>query len=231
MSSRRVALVTGGSSDIGQAISIALAGAGTHVIAVGRSRERLAELATHAPELIEPVAADLTRDDERSVVAQAASRAERLDMLVLGSGIYERSHDPSALRRQFAANVEAPYALLQTMLPMLKAASGQVVFINSTQGLTASPDVGQYAATQHAMRAIADSLRDEVNASGVRVTSIFLGRTATARQAQIFAMEGRPYPPERLIQPTDLAGVVLTLLTLPPTVEATNISLRPRLKT
>ena len=79
------------------------------------------------------------------------------------------------LTGQFAANVQAPYALLQAALPLLRAASGQVVFLNSTQGLTASPEVGQYAATQHALRAIADSLREEVNEQGIRVTSIFLG--------------------------------------------------------
>jgi NADP-dependent 3-hydroxy acid dehydrogenase YdfG len=227
----RVALVTGASGDIGQAISAALAGAPVDVIAVGRSRQRLGALAARHPGSIEPLAADLTREDERATVAQAVSRLGRLDMLVLASGIYERSHDPAALARQFAANVQAPYALPRAVLSLLVEASGQVVFINSTQGLAASPDVGQYAATQHAMRAIADSLREEVNQSGVRVALIFLGRTATTRQAAIFATEGRSYLPERLIQPADVAGIVLTLLTLPPTVEATNISLRPRLKT
>jgi NADP-dependent 3-hydroxy acid dehydrogenase YdfG len=228
---RRVALVAGASGDIGQAISVRLADAQVHVIAVGRSRERLAALTACRPDALEPIAADLTREDERATVAQAVSRHGRLDMLVLASGIYERSHDPAVLARQFTANVEAPYALLQSVLPLLTTASGQVVFINSTQGLTASPGVGQYAATQHAMRAIADSLREEVNASGVRVATIFLGRTATTRQAAIFALEGRSYPPERLIQPADLADIVLTLLMLPPTVEVTNISMRPRLKT
>jgi NADP-dependent 3-hydroxy acid dehydrogenase YdfG len=80
------------------------------------------------------------------------------------------------------------------------------------------------------MRALADSLRDEVNPHGVRVASVFLGRTATTRQAAIFAREGRAYAPERLLQPADVAGIVLTLFTLPPTAEVTNITLRPRLK-
>jgi NADP-dependent 3-hydroxy acid dehydrogenase YdfG len=77
------------------------------------------------------------------------------------------------------------------------------------------------------MKAVADSLRDEVNANGVRVTSIFLGRTATERQRAIFAAEGRPYPPERLVQPANVAGLVLFLLRLPRTSEVTDILLRP----
>jgi NADP-dependent 3-hydroxy acid dehydrogenase YdfG len=104
------------------------------------------------------------------------------------------------------------------------------VFINSTQGLRAAAGVGQYAATKHAMKAIADGLRDEVNGDGVRVTSIFLGRTATELQRAVFEAEGRKYPPGRLIQPADVADLVLFLLRLPRTSEATDIVLRPTQK-
>jgi NADP-dependent 3-hydroxy acid dehydrogenase YdfG len=122
-------------------------------------------------------------------------------------------------------------ALFAACHPLLVESSGQVIFINSTQGLKAAAGVGQFAATQHAIKAVSDSLRDEVNASGVRVTSIFLGRTATERQRAIFAIEGRPYPPERLIQPADVGGLVLFLLRLPRTSEVTDILLRPMQKT
>jgi NADP-dependent 3-hydroxy acid dehydrogenase YdfG len=164
------------------------------------------------------------RDAVRAMVAQRG----RLDVLVLGSGIYERSAEVDALRRQFVANVEAPYQLLQAVLPYLVASKGQVIFINSTQGLSASPGVGQFAATQHAMRAIADSLRGD--ALGVRVTSLFLGRTATARQEAIFAMEKRPYTPELLIQPADVANMVTSLRMLPRTCEVMEITMRPSVK-
>jgi len=154
-----------------------------------------------------------------------------LDVLVLSSGTYERSREPAVFARQIAANLVGPYALLQQLLPLLIEAKGQVVFINSTQALKAAADLGQYAATKHAMKAVADSLRDEVNASGVRVISLFLGRTASERQRAIFAAEGRPYPPERLIQPADVAALVLSLLKLPRTSEVTDIVLRPMQKT
>ena len=84
------------------------------------------------------------------------------------------------------------------------------MFINSSQALRAAAGLGQYAATKHAMKAVADSLRDEVNANGVRVMSLFLGRTASERLRAIFAAEGRLYPPERLVQPADVADVVLS---------------------
>jgi hypothetical protein len=56
--------------------------------------------------------------------------------------------------------------------------------------------------------------------------SIFLGRTATERQRAIFAARGRPYPPKRLIQPADVAELVLCLL-LSRTSEVTDLVLRP----
>jgi len=80
--------------------------------------------------------------------------------------------------------------------------------------------VGQFAATQHAMEAIADSLPEEVNADGIRVLSIFWGRTATPWT------EGKAYRPELLVQPKDVAAMILHALTVPRTAEVTEISMR-----
>jgi NADP-dependent 3-hydroxy acid dehydrogenase YdfG len=223
-----VALVTGASGDIGSAISHSLADTGMRVIASGRDENKLSRVAANREGWIDIVAADLTTVPGRDAVQAMVARRGRLDMLVLGSGIYERSSEADALRRQYVANVEAPYQLLQAVLPFLVASKGQVVFINSTQGLAASPGVGQFAATQHAMRALADSLRGD--ALGIRVTSLFLGRTATARQEAIFALERRPYTPDLLIQPTDVANMVLSLWTLPRTSEVMEITMRPSIK-
>jgi NADP-dependent 3-hydroxy acid dehydrogenase YdfG len=225
-----VGLVAGASSDIGGAITLDLARAGLTVVALGRSKARLEGVAAEAGGRVESVVADLTSQADVAAVREQVLRRGRLDLLVLASGIYERSTDPDVLARQFAANVQGPYALVQAVLPLLVSAKGLVIFINSSQGLAASPGVSQFAATQHAMRALADSMREELNTQGVRITSVFLGRTATARQAAIFAAEQRPYVPELLIQPKDVAGLVLGLMTLPPTSEVTDIRVRPRLK-
>jgi NADP-dependent 3-hydroxy acid dehydrogenase YdfG len=224
-----VALVTGASSNIGAAISHGLADGGAHVVGSGRSQDKLTRLAAGRDGQIETVAADITSAAGLDAIQALVLQRGRLDILVLGSGIYERSANPDALMRQFIANVHAPYSLLQAVLPQLAASEGLVIFINSTQGLAASPGVGQFAATQHAMRALADSTRAEMNSQGVRVTTIFLGRTATARQAAVFAMEERAYTPERLIQPRDVAAVVVGLVMLPRTSEVTEIRMRPRL--
>jgi short-subunit dehydrogenase len=63
--------------------------------------------------------------------------------------------------------------LTKTLLLMLKARCGQVVFINSRSGIVARPMSAQYDLTKHALKAIADSLRGEVNRDGVRVLSVY----------------------------------------------------------
>jgi NAD(P)-dependent dehydrogenase (short-subunit alcohol dehydrogenase family) len=225
-----VALVAGASGDIGRAIAFDLLGAGAEVFMLGRSMARLVQ--PPPPEDFREncrfIVAGLTDDDAIARVNIAILSRSRLDVLVLSTGTYERSNEPAVFGRQIAANVVGPYALLQRLLPLLIKAKGQVVFINSTQAVRAAAGLGQYAATKHA---VADSLRDEVNANGVRVLSLFLGRTASERQRAIFAAEGRPYPPERLMQPADVAELVLSLLRLPRTSEVTDIVSRPMQKT
>jgi NAD(P)-dependent dehydrogenase (short-subunit alcohol dehydrogenase family) len=228
-----VAVVAGASGDIGRAISLDLLSAGAEVFMLGRSIARLVQ--PPPPESLRAkchfIAADLTDNDALGRVSAEIVARRRLDVLVLGSGTYVRSYEPAVFASQIAANVLGPYALLQQLLPMLLEAQGQVVLVNSSQALRATAGLGQYAATKHAMKAVADSLRDEVNAKGVRVMSLFLGRTASERQRAIFAAEGRPYPPERLIQPADVASLILSLLQLPRTCEVTDVVMRPMQKT
>jgi NAD(P)-dependent dehydrogenase (short-subunit alcohol dehydrogenase family) len=173
------------------------------------------------------VPVDLTDLPAVERLAEGLPGPKRLDALVLAVGTYDRSAEPEVLRAQLEANVTGPYALLRALLPRLQESEGQIVFINSSQALRAAAEVGQYAASKHALKAIADSLREEVNPRGVRVTSVYLGRTAGSRQREIFAMEGRTYRPELLIQPLDVAEVVLHLLRLPRTAEVTDLMIRP----
>ena len=154
-----------------------------------------------------------------------------VDLLVHSAGVIYMGKIQSASVQdfdwQYQANVRAPYLLTQALLPMLVLRQGQIVFINSSVIMRPGANVGQFAATQHALKAIADSLREEVNGDGVRVLSVFPGRTATPRQATIHEIEGKAYHPEHLMQPQDVAAVVLNALTLPRSAEVTDIKIRP----
>ena len=224
-------IVVGASGDIGRAIAVTLLEAGSEVLVLGRRLDSLARiqspLSRHKPICL---SVDLTDAAAVERLATDLAAARRLDGLILSSGTYDRSKRPEGLRQQLEANLIGPYALLRAVLPLLVESKGHVVFINSSQALRASADVEQYAATKHALKAIADSLRDEVNESGVRVTSLYLGRTAGERQREIFAMEGRRYCPERLVQPADVGRMVHQVMQLSRTVEVTDVMMRPMLK-
>lgn len=231
----KVAVVTGASRGIGKAIALALAAEAATVCLVGRDAHALKEVADRASAQAKGVASyrtDLTRDSELpGLITQLQRDFGRVDILVHSAGIMSLgplSRAPVAdFDSQYQANLRAPYLLTQVLLPMLIASQGQVVFVNSSIGLTTRAEVCQYAATKHALRAVADSLRDEVNELGVRVLSIYPGRTATPRQATLHELAGNPYRPEQLIQPEDVAAMVLCALRLPRTAEVTDISMRP----
>ncbi len=227
---KKTAVVAGASGGIGGAIGAALAAEGMRVLLVGRDKRRL-DAASEAASGAETLSLDLASADAASVVL---AKADQTDVLVWSaSGHLRGTHAetaPDEVSALFENNVQACHRLVQALLPGLIAARGQIVFINSTQGLNAGAGVGAYAATQHALRAMADSLRDEVNGQGVRVLSVFAGRTATPMQERIFVGEGRPYTPDKLVQPDDIAAMVLAALKLPRTAEVTNLTIRPMVK-
>jgi NADP-dependent 3-hydroxy acid dehydrogenase YdfG len=236
--SDQIAVVTGASSGIGKAIALGLATQGAISCLVGRNREALqavAESAREAAQRMRCYRADLTVDaDVHELVTQLRRDCDHIDVLIHGAGLIINGPLEAApvedLDLQYRTNVRAPYLLTQAVLPLLKARHGQIVFINSTVGMSAVANAGQYAATKHALKAIADSLRAEVNPDRVRVLSVFLGRTATPMQAAVHQMEGRAYRPELLMQPEDVAAVVLNTLSVPRTAEVTDIHLRPMIK-
>jgi short-subunit dehydrogenase len=197
--------------------------------------QAIAETAWQSNTRTEICQADLTLDKDIDVVKSAVQeRFGRVDLLVHSAGIFSlglvESTPVTALDDQYRVNVRAPFVLTQALLPMVKQARGQIVFINSTAGLEARAKVGHYAATKHALRGLTDSLREEVNPAGVRVLSLFLGRTATPMQEAVCRAEGRPYQPENFLQPEDVAKMLVNVLSLPRTAEVTDIRIRPAAK-
>jgi NADP-dependent 3-hydroxy acid dehydrogenase YdfG len=235
---KQIAVVTGASGGIGGAISAALIHGGAHVNAVGRDSMKLDAFVTRLRGpvgMVEAVRTDLTKDEDiAALVEHVTTKFGRLDILVHSAGAIAHGkleESPvETLDALYAANVRGPYLLTKKLLPLLKKPRGQLVFINSSTGLAARPNAGQFSATQHAFKALADAFRNEVNADQVRVLSVYPGRTATPRIEALTAKEGREYQPELLLQPEDVASVVSNALALPWTAEVMDISIRPMQK-
>ncbi len=229
------ALITGASSGVGAAIARELVGAGMEVLGVGRNAGRL-QFAGNASDWppgagqYVPIVADLAVPEDLEWIVTSL-RAKSLDVLVHAAGVYlpgsAKDLPPDVADALYQVNVGAPATLTSALADALARAAGQVVFVNSSIALKLPPDLGAYAESKRALRDLADSSRSVLNRRGVRVVTLFLGRTATPMQAAVHASERKAYWPERLIQPHDVAMLVSALLTLPRTVEVTEVRLRP----
>jgi NADP-dependent 3-hydroxy acid dehydrogenase YdfG len=225
----QTALVTGAGSGIGQAIAIALAAEGLSVRLVGRDPRMLNVVAREIGSRATVSAVDITTN--AGIAALARATRDGLDVLVHCAGAYRQTPLSEIRARDWAKldaiNLHAPVLLTTACLAQLRAAAGQVVFINSTAGLQTSSKVLSYAAGKHALRAAVDALRQELNPAGVRVLSVYPGRTDTPMQQKILAGEKRAAGPGMLMRPGDVAALVLAALKLPRTAEVTDIMMRP----
>ncbi len=129
-------------------------------------------------------------------------------------------------RTTFDVNVVGAVAVTLALLPALRRAHGQVVFINSGAGRTASADMASYSASKFALRAFADSLRESEPA--LRVTTVYPGRTDTDMQRELVSFEGGEYDADRFLRPDTVARAVAQAMATPPDGHLHEVVLRPR---
>ena len=218
------AMITGASTGIGAAIAEALAPTHTLLLA-GRPSARLDAVAARLGATTWPM--DLTDIDE---IDSAAEVLTELDVLVHNAGVAYPGRvgesTPEQWRATFDVNVTGAVALTLAVLPALRAAGADVVFINSGAGLTVSPGLASYSASKFALRAFADSLRADEPL--LRVTSIHLGRVDTEMQRDLVAYEGGDYDPVRFLTPQTVAAAVAQVVATPPDAHTHQVVIRPR---
>jgi len=185
---------------------------------------------------VRPVVADLTTATgiER-VVRSVEAEGQGVDALVHCAGVFAfdsvNMPQPAEFDLMFETNVRVPWLLTSALLPALKERKGQVVFVNSSAAFNAGKTWTIYSARKAALRMVADGFRANVNPWGIRVLSVYPGRTATRLQERIHESEARPYDAAVLMQPGDVASLILHALDLPRTAEITDVMMRPATKT
>lgn len=236
---RRV-LVTGASSGIGAATARSIAAAGGRVAVLARRRERIEALAEEIGGAA--VIGDVTQVRAApELVEQAADALGGLDALVNNAGIMRpglvADGDPQDWRAMFEVNVLGLLAVTQAAIPHLRRADrGSIVNISSMSGRRVpSPTGGVYAATKFAVHAISESLRQELQDDGVRVTTIAPGFVSTGIFDDLPDDETtdryRRLSQDTGMRPEDVADAIVHVLSAPPSVTTVEIALVPSAQT
>ncbi|MCY1261306.1 putative oxidoreductase SadH [compost metagenome] len=184
----KVALVTGGCSGIGRALVLRFAQAGAKLVILDLDQAALDSLTQHLRQHLNAEALGLRCDITdaeavRSAVALAIERFGGIDVLVNNAGITHRSlfadTDLAVFQRVMAVNFHGAVHCTQAALPSLLARRGQIIVLSSLTGFAPLLYRSAYNASKHALHGLFDTLRMELDGSGVAVTLVCPGFTAT----------------------------------------------------
>lgn len=178
----RAVLVTGASSGIGRKITERLASQGFFVYAGARAQKDLDEL--NAIKNVQAVRLDVTVPSDIAAAVATVTKAGRgLYGVVNNAGVVVVAPlieaDEKELDFIFNVNIYGPYRITKAFSPLLLEAKGRVVNISSLNGIVASPMIGAYSMSKHAVEAYGDALSGELSRFGVRVSLIEPGNYGT----------------------------------------------------
>ncbi|MFJ8043187.1 SDR family oxidoreductase [Kitasatospora sp. NPDC096147] len=223
-------LITGAGSGIGEAVAQRLSERGEQLWLLARDAKRAAQLRERFPGA-RTLVGDLADPAKLSWAFGHQELPVELDSLLHVAGVVQLGEigdlPVKAWQEQLNVNLVAPAELTRLLLPSIRLVRGHVVFVNSGAGLRADATWGGYAASKFGLRALADSLRLEEQPHGVRVTTVYPGRTATPMQVKVHQQEGKEYDPARWIAPESVATAIVTALDLPRDAALTEITVRP----
>jgi len=220
----KVFLITGASSGIGAATARHAAQVGYRLVLAARSTDKLEALANElgGPRRALAVRCDVTEwDDQQAMVAAVLERFERLDVAFANAGFGAArgflSDTPEHWRSMVLTNVLGAAYTVRATLPALKETKGHVLLTGSVAGRRAIPG-SLYSSTKWAISGMGESLRQDVNGTGVRVTIVEPGMVET------------PFfdnPSEGRLEADDVARAVMFAVGQPPHVDVNEILIRP----
>lgn len=232
----KVVAITGGGTGIGAGIAKGLAEAGCKVTVGGRREEPLNALAASikSEHQIRTQTVDVANQDSISAFfASVHDRDGEIDILVNSAGINIQKRtmaemDPADWDRVMQINATGAYRCMLEVLPaMRRRKDGLIVNISSVAGKRAISLGGVvYCASKFAMTALGTAVSNEVRNEGVRITNVYPGEVNTP------ILDNRPTPvsqehKDSILQPEDIASVIVTICALPPRANVPEIVIKP----
>jgi NADP-dependent 3-hydroxy acid dehydrogenase YdfG len=236
MKQNRIAVVTGASSGIGAATARELAAQGFELVLTARRRERLEAVAAEIGAT--PFVLDVRdRAAIESFGTDLTARYGRVDVLVNNAGL-ALGREPIAVScdddwvQMMETNVLGVARMTRVLLPLLRAApQAHIVNIGSTAGIEAYVGGAGYTSTKHALRAITQTLRLELNGEPIRVTEVAPGMTATefsiTRHKGDAAKAAETYAGLTPLSAEDIAGCIGFAVSRPAHVNVDFLVVRP----
>lgn len=213
-----VVVITGASSGIGMATARAFALEGAHVALLARREDRLKDLArrisAYNPDVL-PIVADIRDEAQvRAAIDQVLARFGRIEILVNNAGVLAAAPvaatPAAAVADMFETNVYGLLAVSRAVVPTMQDRGyGHVVHVSSVAGYVSVPPLGVYAATKHAVQALADAMRAELRADGIHVTTVCPGPVATELGQRGATTKRRPRVTPLRVHPNRVAEAIL----------------------
>ena len=217
----KLALVTGASKGIGKAVALEAAVSGLDVIITGRNNNDLNILETEISKSGQQhfnFAADLNNMSELEGLVNRIKELDRkISLIVHSAGIAKvgliKDMSIEDWNLNINTNLNAPFFLTKNLLSMMES-GGHIIFINSVGGRQTFPEWSSYSASKFGLKAFADSLRSEVAADGIKVTTIFPASVNTPMQDSL------PYDWDRtkMLKAKDVAKSVIHCFSQPDNV-------------
>jgi meso-butanediol dehydrogenase / (S,S)-butanediol dehydrogenase / diacetyl reductase len=226
----KAALVTGASSGVGRAITVALAAEGAAVGAVGRDARALAETVEQAGGRTIAIEADLRVDgDVERAVARAVEAFDGLDLVAHAAGVLRLGAIPDLSEEAwdllFDTNVKSCHLIARHAIPRLRErGGGAIVNVSSIYAVAADPGSAAYAASKAAVTALTKVMALDHVGEGIRINCVVPGSMRTGMLTAIaeerfpgdpeamLTAAGRRHPIGRLVEPAEVADLVLYLL-------------------
>ncbi len=235
----KVVAITGGGTGIGAGIARGLAEAGCKVTVGGRRVEPLETLAASISS-VHPVRAHAIdvadADSVEAFFSDVRSNVGEVDILVNSAGINIQKRtmaemSPEDWERVLSINASGAYRCMHQVLPAMRARKdGLIVNISSVAGKRAITLGGiVYCASKFAMTALGTAVSNEVRNEGVRITNVYPGEVNTP------ILDNRPTPvtqehKDSILQPEDIASVVVTICALPPRANVPEVVIKPTIQ-
>lgn len=225
----KLAVVSGASRGIGAAIARSLAEHQLGVVLLGRNKENLNKVVDYLKAesgMAMAFPCDITKPKDVQKLAQMIAKTDtKIELLVNNAGISKtgsvEEFSYSDWQAVIDTNLNGSFLLTKSLLPFMTEQRGQIIFINSVAGKQSFPEWSAYNASKAGLRALADTLRAELNPRGIRVTSIYPAAVDTPLHDDL------PYEWDRsnMMRGSDIAQAVLYCYKQAPTVRINEIDL------